>query len=566
MDELAATLEVMSIDVAVITETWLHEMHDSDLINIPCFSLHRRDRLSGRAGGVCAYISHTIPSKRRLDLESPLYECMWIWLRPHRLPRRLSGIMIGVVYNPPDKLAQEQKDLVHYLVDSVDLVRNRYPECGVIILGDFNKLIISDLIVHHDLKQVVQDATRGASILDLIITNFGNFYSRPTSNAPLGSADHNTIIWKPLTKASYQRSSTDHLPTNKCSLRHFPRSAMDAFGRWICQHSWFRNLGESPSVDEMAESLTHDLKSAIELFFPAKTVRIHNTDKPWMTSSIKQLILDRQRAYHSGRHDQWKHLRNKVRRTITQRKEVFYREKAHHFRTGNPRKWWNIINKMSGRASGTTSICYEDETGNVISGTNLATRLNKFYISVSSDLSPLDNSTLPAFLPAQYELPVIRPSEVRKKLSNLGLFKAIGTDGLPNRIWKEFAFELAIPVTEIFNASFSSGFFPTLWKDSYISPIPKVTPITCNGDLRPIALTPCISKVQEDFAVKWLIEDVQHEIDPQQFGSLKGSSTSYCLLDMFENWLSSLDQPSQYLRVCFLDFSKALITLITIFW
>lgn len=63
--------------------------------------------------------------------------------------------------------------------------------------------------------------------------------------------------------------------------------------------------------------------------------------------------------------------------------------------------------------------------------------------------------------------------------------------------------------------------------------------------------------VQEDFAVRWLIEDVQHEIDPQQFGSLKGSSTTYCLLDMFENWLSSLDQPANYIRVCYLDFSKA---------
>ena len=61
----------------------------------------------------------------------------------------------------------------------------------------------------------------------------------------------------------------------------------------------------------------------------------------------------------------------------------------------------------------------------------------------------------------------------------------------------------------------------------------------------------------QDFAVKCLIEDVQSAIDPQQFGSLKGSSTTYCLLDMFENWLSSLDQPSQYLRICFLDFSKA---------
>ena len=31
----------------------------------------------------------------------------------------------------------------------------------------------------------------------------------------------------------------------------------------------------------------------------------------------------------------------------------------------------------------------------------------------------------------------------------------------------------------------------------------------------------------------------------------------FCLLDMVNNWLHNLDTPSHYLRVCFLDFSKA---------
>ena len=48
-----------------------------------------------------------------------------------------------------------------------------------------------------------------------------------------------------------------------------------------------------------------------------------------------------------------------------------------------------------------------------------------------------------------------------------------------------------------------------------------------NGDLRPIALTPVLSKVLEDFFVEWLIDDVKHHIDPQQSGSLKGTFTTY---------------------------------------
>jgi hypothetical protein len=107
VDELDITKQTMLIDVAVITETWLHDTHDCHLINISNFVLNRKDRINGRGGGVCAYVSSSIPCKRRFDLECPLFECMWVWLRPQRLPRPLAGIMNGVVYHPPDKSTQE---------------------------------------------------------------------------------------------------------------------------------------------------------------------------------------------------------------------------------------------------------------------------------------------------------------------------------------------------------------------------------------------------------------------------------------------------------------------------
>ena len=95
----------------------------------------------------------------------------------------------------------------------------------------------------------------------------------------------------------------------------------------------------------------------------------------------------------------------------------------------------------------------------------------------------------------------------------------------------------------------SSRIFPTQWKDANITPVPKATHITGDGDLRPIALTPVLCKVLEDFIVEWLLEEVRHLIDPQQFGSLEGTSTTYCLLDMVHNWLSSTDHPGKILRV-----------------
>ena len=109
----------------------------------------------------------------------------------------------------------------------------------------------------------------------------------------------------------------------------------------------------------------------------------------------------------------------------------------------------------------------------------------------------------------------------------------------------------------IFNTSLSTGEVPILWKCSNIIPIPKVKQPLCESDTRPISLTPILSKVLEDFVVSWMIEDVGEHIDSRQFGSLTGSSTTYCLLDLIHNWLSELDNPGCYLRASFLDFSKA---------
>jgi hypothetical protein len=54
-----------------------------------------------------------------------------------------------------------------------------------------------------------------------------------------------------------------------------------------------------------------------------------------------------------------------------------------------------------------------------------------------------------------------------------------------------------------------------------------------------------------------MIADMEDRIDPRQFGCLKGKSTTYCLLDMIQTWLSFLDGHGRHLRICFLDFAKA---------
>ena len=185
------------------------------------------------------------------------------------------------------------------------------------------------------------------------------------------------------------------------------------------------------------------------------------------------------------------------------------------------------------------------------------TTLNHFFLSVNEDVPTVDLSKLPAYLPAADQLPIIHPYQVFKKLLCLNSSKATGPDNIPPRIPKDFAYELSHPLAKILNLSLASASFPSQWKSANISPIPKVTPPKEKDDLRPISLTSCISKVLKEFVVEWILEDIRYLIDPKQFGCLRGSSTSLCLLDMFHSWLSKLDTDGCSLRIVLLDFSKA---------
>ena len=91
-------------------------------------------------------------------------------------------------------------------------------------------------------------------------------------------------------------------------------------------------------------------------------------------------------------------------------------EKDSYLKNTDPRKWWVLVNKLSGKSSGVSAISYEVHN-KALSGLELENRLNNFFVSVTSDVPALDYLTLPAFLPAPDELPVIRPTEVYKNCS-----------------------------------------------------------------------------------------------------------------------------------------------------
>mgnify|MGYP001792690292 CR=1 FL=1 len=93
MDELTVLLPNNPVDLAAFTESWLHDGIDDRLLSINGFNCFRKNRITGRGGGVFAYISHQIPCKGWSNLESPNFKWLWFTFRPK--------LTVCIVYHPP---------------------------------------------------------------------------------------------------------------------------------------------------------------------------------------------------------------------------------------------------------------------------------------------------------------------------------------------------------------------------------------------------------------------------------------------------------------------------------
>lgn len=94
---------------------------------------------------------------------------------------------------------------------------------------------------------------------------------------------------------------------------------------------------------------------------------------------------------------------------------------------------------------------------------------------------------------------------------------------------------------------------------TYVTPVPKTNPVrNIKIDLRPISLTPCISKIAEEFVVEdHLKPTILRIIDSNQFGMIPNSSTALALISMLHHWHMSIDGNGVTIRTLLFDYRKA---------
>jgi hypothetical protein len=108
-------------------------------------------------------------------------------------------------------------------------------------------------------------------------------------------------------------------------------------------------------------------------------------------------------------------------------------------------------------------------------------------------------------------------ADVSKTFKQVNIHKAIGPDGLPGRVLRACADQLASVFTDIFNLSLSESVIPTCFKQTTIVPVPKNTKVTCLNDYRPVALTSVAMECFKRLVMAHINTIIPETLDPLHF-------------------------------------------------
>ena len=520
-----------------LVETWLQNHIHDHVIDIEGYNLIRRDRINGQHGGVCMYIKNSIRFELLETISNEQFEVLWINLNLSRLPRGYNNLVIGTVYHPPsaDNLA-----MLNYLMNSLSTLESLFSNCAFIILGDFNRLNISQLKSNYGLRQLVNFPTRGRNTLDLVLTNLHEYYDQPTKYAPFGLSDHMSVELKPKNRTQFQ--SAQRIKIKKRDLRPSSRLIFRKYLELLNIPNMFNNVLTCTEKNTLLETM---LTVGLDYILPLRSVKTWSNEPPWMTPELSSLIKKRQIALKQGNTLQFKYLRNRVNRKRKSCRAKYYAKSVQHLKQCKPSAWWDEVKKLSGSKSvykNNEEILRALRPDNYFSKTvkvEIANEINNSFLSPMRTFTPLTPDHYQDMVPNNPNnlTLTVTNEDVFNKLSTLNSRKANGPDGIPLWVLKENADLLAFPVTEILNCSYREYRLPHSWKKADIIAIPKTKSITdINDHLRPISLTPILSKLAEEFVVEHYIRPaVLKKLDERQFGSIPNSSTTHALISMLHS-------------------------------
>ena len=252
--------------------------------------------------------------------------------------------------------------------------------------------------------------------------------------------------------------------------------------------------------------------SCMDKHAPRKLKRISKKRAPWITKGLLHKMhrrdLIKKKAISSNDHDmleQFKCARNQANIAIKQAKKRYFSDNLKTSK-GNPRKTWNLINKLTSRNTSKSSNILEIQVDNRTISRLLAT-WRKLLMIISQNIGQVLAQEVPAaevnpefylsHTAKAFCLKTPSLEVVINLLRNTDERKATGLDMIPSKLLKMAASIVAPSLTAIFTNSIMAGIYPTEWKMARVTPVFKKGVKSNLNNYRPISVIPVVSKVFE---------------------------------------------------------------------
>ena len=175
----------------------------------------------------------------------------------------------------------------------------------------------------------------------------------------------------------------------------------------------------------------------------------------------------------------YKRQRNITNKEIRLTKQPYY-QNSYNDHTGDSRKTWQTINKLTSRKSEKTSVTSLKINGLTLTDTReISNEFNNHFSTIGPKLTSdidSDSGDYQRYLTRtdkRFHLHPTDASEVFSLMNKLNKSKATGLDRISARLIRECADLICVPICDIFNQSISQGKLPEDWKSARVTPLCK---------------------------------------------------------------------------------------------
>ena len=214
---------------------------------------------------------------------------------------------------------------------------------------------------------------------------------------------------------------------------------------------------------------------------------------------------------------------------------------------------WSMIKEHSASHTSGQNVMIDPNVFNRFFVNNISTEIGHVYddVEISSIIQQSKSNSAQTFMFSSFS-----PASVVLAVKRLKSSRSEDAFGMSPLIMKQIFDILLVPLTDLYNLSLHSGYFPSILKNSIVVPIYKKGSRDDPNNYRPIALVPIFSKIFEYLLLDQLRPYFQTFLSDFQFGFRSGCGTSNALQSVVNKILDNMEQ-RKYTSATLLDLTKA---------